>query len=510
MNKKTHTEGKLMRFGYIPSSSGPITYQIGKGSLLATSMDDAESAGSEQKSETAQLRPILTDGFYVWPNGADNNDPAICKNLIKGNRLLPSVLEKQIAILYGSGPKLYKEQINGDGTPVRQYLQDPDIQEWLESWQKNGLPDDYRTYLNECVRSYYYLEGIFSKYRLSVGARASLEGFLPVVGLEHVSGTRARFATRKDISQRRDLTQKDFDYVIVANWEGDSARREYTDHHRLDRTAPLKYRNPISYSRNPNFGEDIYATNVFFSGVKEWIRGCNATPEYINSFLENSLSARHHVIIPNAWIAAKELYIQKLCEENAEREAEGKPLKDIKMGKGAAWTIKVGTQYDDELLEKYVQMELRKLTNFLSGRGKNQGKTYATRAFMNENGQAEQWEIKEIDQKYKEYIEALITYDKRADMVLLAAKGIDPSISNITPDGTVSKSGADAYYNYMIYLQQQSIPEQVVCADINYALMLNFPEKYAEGIRIGFYRPNVQRQEDISPSQRMSNQTEQQ
>ena len=155
-------------------------------------------------------------------------------------------------------------------------------------------------------------------------------------------------------------------------------------------------------------------------------------------------------------------------------------------------------------------MELRKLTNFLSGRGKNQGKTYATRAFMNENGQAEQWEIKEIDQKYKEYIESLISYDKRADMVLLAAKGIDPSLSNITPDGTVSKSGADAYYNYMIYLQQQSIPEQVVCADINYALKLNFPEKYAEGIRIGFYRPNVQRQEDLSPSQRMSNQTEQQ
>ena len=141
--------------------------------------------------------------------------------------------------------------------------------------------------------------------------------------------------------------------------------------------------------------------------------------------------------------------------------------------------------------------------------GKNQGKVYASRAFINDNGQAEKWEINEIDQKYKEYIEALLEYDKRADMVLLAAKGIDPSISNITPDGTISKSGSDTLYNYLIYLTQQSIAEQVVCADLNYAIQLNFPEKYASGIRIGFFRPVVHRQEDTPPSQRLSSQTEQ-
>ena len=438
----------------------------------------------------------------------NNDDPSVCKRLIKGNRLLPSVLEKQIAILYGSGPKLYKEMITEKGEPSRQYLQDAEIQAWLESWQVNGLQDSYLTYLNECIRSYYYSEGIFSKYRLSVGARHGLPGFLPVVGLEHISNTRARVATRNDITMRRDLVLKDFDWVIVANWESSFANQEYTVFHRLDHTDPLKYKNPVSYSRNPNYGDDVYAANVFFAGVKEWIKGCNATPEYINSFLENALSARHHVIIPNAWIAAKQQYIMRLCDENAERQASGKPLKSIKMGKGDSWKIDVGTEYTDELLEKYTQMELRKLTNFLSGRGKNQGKVYSSRAFVNESGQPEQWEIKEIDQKYKEYIEALITYDKRADMVLLAAKGIDPSISNITPDGTISKSGADAYYNYLIYLTQQSIPEQIICADINNALKINFPEKYAQGIRIGFYRPNVQRQEDVTPSQRMSNQPE--
>ena len=93
-------------------------------------------------------------------------------------------------------------------------------------------------------------------------------------------------------------------------------------------------------------------------------------------------------------------------------------------------------------------------------------------------------------------------------MVLLSSKGIDSSISNISGDGVISKSGADTYYNYIVYLTQQSIPEHVVCADLNYAIRLNFPKEWAEGIRIGFYRPNVQRQEDISPSDRLANQSE--
>ena len=93
-------------------------------------------------------------------------------------------------------------------------------------------------------------------------------------------------------------------------------------------------------------------------------------------------------------------------------------------------------------------------------------------------------------------------------MVLLSAKGIDSSISNVSSDGIISKSGSDAYYNYMIYLTQQSIPERIVCADVNHAVRLNFPDEYARGVRVGFYRPTVKRQEETAPAQRMSNQNE--
>ena len=123
-------------------------------------------------------------------------------------------------------------------------------------------------------------------------------------------------------------------------------------------------------------------------------------------------------------------------------------------------------------------------------------------------GQTESWKIEEIPQKFKEYIEAVISYDKRADMVLLSARGLDSSISNVSADGVISKSGSDAYYNYLIYLSQQAIPEQVVCADVNYAIRLNFPAQYKRGIRLGFYRPVIHRQEETAPSQRIQNSLE--
>ena len=496
----------MNKFGYRRGDGYAFTYQIGE-TPVSASAGTNHSSGSGSTSEA--LQPRRMDKYFIWPCGADNLDFNTCKALIKGNRLLPSLIEKQIAILFGTGPQLYISTISDDGKVTRRYLKNEKIQNWLDSWRENGLPDTYETYLNKCIRSYYYSEGIFSKLHLSRAHAVGLKGVaVPIVGLEHVSELRCRMATQKDISRKTDVEDRDFTHVMVGNWENSSRASEFKIYPRLDYTKPLMKHCAISYSRNPNHGEDIYATNKFFKGIMHWIRGCNSNPEYINSFLENSLSARHHVIIPNAWISQKEEMLKNLCDMNAQLKAQGGKEDGFHKVKIGDQTLEVGDTYTDDLLSQYVQLEISNLANFLSGRGKNQGKIYASRSFYNDDGKEESWKIEEIPQKYKEYIEALISYDKRADMVLLGAKGIDSSISNISQDGVISKSGADTYYNYMVYLTQQSIPESVVCADLNYALRLNFPQEYAQGIRMGFYRPNVQKQEEISPSDRLSNQTE--
>lgn len=493
----------MNKFGFISGDGYAFTYQIGKGPMAASSTTQEVSASERSAVLSAQKM----GDYYYWPAGEMNDDPDICSDLISGNRLLPSLIEKQVAILYGTGPMLYQEEIAADGTMKRRYVKDPVIQEWLESWQLNGLMDSYKDYLRKAIRSFYYSEGIYSQWLLGKGVLLGKKNrALPVVGLEHVSELRCRLATNQNISRKSDVTNRDFNKVLVGNWKKGGSVREFSCYPRFSPMNPTAVSGAISYSKNANYDTDIYATNVFFKGIKSWIRGCNATPDYINSFLENSLSARHHVIIPDAWFAKKEEALREVCDDNAQKKAQGKADSELRTIKVGDQVLEVGTEYSEELLDKYTAMELTNLTNFLAGRGKNQGKTYATRSFINGNGDIEKWEISEISQKYKEYIESLISYDKRADMVLLSAKGIDPSISNITSDGTISKSGADAYYNYIIYLTQQSIPEDVVCADLNRAIAINFPEKYTAGIRIGFHRPTVQRQENVSPSNRMSNQ----
>lgn len=495
----------MNRLGYRHGDGYAFTYQLGE-TPVASSSDGLHSSGAETRTELITAKRV--GNYFVWPNGKDNLDPNVCKTLISGNRLLPSLIEKQIAILYGTGPQLYIEDISPEGKVVRRYLKNEKIQQWLDSWRENGMPDTYGTYLNKCIRSYYYSEGIFSKMHLSRAHGAGLRTGLPVSGLEHVSELRCRMATTKDIQQNRDVEDRDFNMVAVGNWEHSSGQSAFKLYPRLDYSKPLAKHCAISYSKNPNHGEEVYATNKFFKGLKHWIVGCNATPEYINSFLENSLSARHHVIIPNAWIERQKEMLQELCTTNKKRQLNGQSTNEYEKVLIGEKYFEVGDEYSENLLSRYINAEIDNLANFLSGRGKNQGKIYASRAYHNIDGVQESWQINEISQKYKEYIEALITYDKRGDMVLLSSKGIDSSISNISSDGVISKSGADTYYNYIVYLTQQSIPEHVVCADLNYAIRLNFPKEWAEGIRIGFYRPNVQRQEAVSPDDRLANQPE--
>ena len=491
----------MNRFGYVSNGGYIYTYQIGESPILAA---DSGMSGRESRISPAKAELLNIAGYYVYPAGPDNLEPNTADDMISGNRLLPELIEKQCKILYGRGPMLHIDSISDKGEVQRHYVCDERISAWLDSWKENGLPDSFETYINKAIRSYYYSEGIFTKWHLSRGQKAGITGSMPVAGLEHISELRCRLATSKNISGRTDLEDRDFNSVMVGNWvTGSSA--EFKVYQRLDYTRPLSKNSVISYSKNPTHGQEIYATNVFFKGIKDWIRGCNLTPAYINSYLENALSARLHVIIPNAWISAKEQALQQLCEMNAKRKMDNQELITIQIGKQK---MEVGTEYSEDLLSKYISLELKNFTEFMSGAGKNQGKVYATRSFINDSGDEERWKIEEIPQKYKEFIEALLSYDKRADMVLLSAKGIDSSISNVSSDGIISKSGSDAYYNYMIYLTQQSIPEQIVCADVNYALKLNFPAEYARGIRVGFYRPTVKRQEDTAPDERMSNQKE--
>ena len=411
---------------------------------------------------------------------------------IKENRLLPRLYGKQIKMLYGHGPMLYTASIE-DNKLRRQFMVVPEVQQWLESWEQNGLqPVD--EFCRQNIKNFYYFGDFFCKWRFTRGKRIGMG--LPLAGLEALENKHCRLATlRKDVATEV-IPYSDFRFIAYGRWFfGGSGYRIYPKFS-FQEVANIQYA-AISHHRDKSVDE-YYGVNETHQGARPYIQGSNKTAHYINSFLKNSLAAKIHIIVPNAWLESKRSQIQKLCDENKRRKSKEMDLITYN-------GMELGTEYRESLVVEYLRQELRKVSEYLSGES-NQGKAYSSISFMDGQGHEQQWKFESVDMKYKEYIDALITYDKRTEQALLSSVGLDAAISAVDKEGVISKSGSDAYYNYLIYIMSLT-PEDEICTEpLNQALRLNFPDLYAKGYRFGFYREVPQRQEDVSPSERLNQQ----
>jgi hypothetical protein len=285
--------------------------------------------------------------------------------------------------------------------------------------------------------------------------------------------------------------------VLFGDWNKGRAKFKVYPLFRINEIDDYRFA-AISHHRESSVG-DFYGLNETHEGVKTFLKTSNELPTYIDSFLSNSLAAKIHVIIPDSWVESKKRQIQTFCKENSKRKQDNKEFLTYE-------GIHIGTEYSESFLMEYIRIELRRLSDYLSG-AKNQGKAYASFSYKTgQNGEEERWKIEPIDLKYKEYITSLIEYDKRVDEVLISAVGIDSSISAVSKPGVISKSGSDAYYNLMIYLLMLTPDDQKCAEPFNLALQVNFPDIYKDGYRFGFFREIPSRQEEVSKENRLEEQ----
>ena len=467
-----------------------LSFQIGEGQQLFN------TAGmlmpQENKSYLHEHQWLSVNGYQVCMRGVNNN---LCDEVtteIKQNRLLPRLYSKEIKMLYGNGPCAYMQTVEG-GKMKREYTALPEWDEWLNTWQERGMETTAQEFAKTNIKNFYYFGDFFCKFRFARGKRL---GMMPVAGMESVENKHCRLATtRQDIAYEQ-ISYSDFRHIAVGRWSYGLGNYKIYPKFALSEVDNYLYA-AVSHHREKSVDE-FYGVNETHQGARPYILGSNSTATYINSFLRNSLAAKIHIVIPNAWVVSKRSQLTKLCEENKLRKSKDKDL--VKYN-----GIEIGTEYRESLLVEYMRLELRKIGDYLSG-AENQGKAYSSISFMDASGHEQQWKIETIDLKYKEYIDSLIAYDKRTEEALLSSVGLDASISAVSKDGVISKSGSDSYYNYLIYIMSLT-PEDEICAEpFNIALKLNFPNLYKQGYRIGFYREVPQRQEDISPKDRLNNQ----
>lgn len=469
-----------------------FSFQLGTNPFSSLNSDDPGFSSSPLES-FRDIQWLHVKGYNIAARGYNNRQCEELEMDIKKNRLLPSLINKQIKMLYGSGPAVYINKLK-EGKMIREWVEQPAIYAWLNNWQEYGAEMSHTDCAMAMIRNYYFFRDYFVKHRMSLGKRI---GRMPIACLEVLENKHCRLATTKKDIATETILYKDFQHIAFGNWQYGAAKHKIYPKFNIRDIDKYQYA-AISHHREKSIG-DFYGCNETHQGTIGYIKGSNRTADFINSFLENSLAAKVHIIIPNAWIESKRRQITSLCSENKERQKKGEKL--LQYNK-----IEIGTVFKESTLVQYLQEELRKLSKYLSGSG-NQGKAYSSISFKTGQGhEEERWKIETVDLKYKEYITSLIEYDKRADEVLTAAVGLDSSISNISKDGVISKSGADVYYNYLIYLMQLTPDDEKCSEPFNLAIRMNFPELYSQGYRIGYFRQIPSRQEDVSPKDRLNNQ----
>ena len=437
--------------------------------------------------------PLWGQGHNLYPQEVDA--------LIRENKLLPGLLRKQEDFLYGHGPYLYREVVE-DGRRVRVPVQDPDIEAWLARWEEQGV-ESVEEYLRHLIGDFYRVRTCVSRWHLTTARRYRDNRAGSILALSYVGADRARLATRS-VSPMQTVQNSDCRHVVIGDWLRPGLR-DFEVYDRFDPANPWRSAAPVSFCTAKSFGRHVYAYNDWFEGLREWIRAGNLTPRYLNSYLRNALNAHIHVRIPLAWWQQKEDTLKNLCMQNETIHNAGGDSRQIVQEYGGVTLVDPQTHtpyfYNANMMEDLVAGELEKITRMLSGEGKNQGKLYASTKMGDEG-----WDFVEFPGKFKEYFESVISYDKRADQVTLAGIGINSSITNVENDGVISKSGSDVYYNYMVYLNSLTYPEQFVTRELNRAIRLNFPHAARAGIRLGLDIQVPVRQQDTTPADRLDRQ----
>ncbi len=486
-------------------SGGVITFEV---QGLQDKFGDFEKRVEEKKdsfySRYMNEYSGIRIGDHIVPAWGDSNlYPQSVFSLISANKLIPQLIEKQAEYMFGKGPYLFREIVEGKEI-IKEPVQDIEVEEWLKSWESNGL-QPFEEYILQTIQEYYHVPAVASKFVFSRARRlSSMPNFrswsLPVLGLDKPGLENIRLAT-KNIGVEKRFRYNELEDVCVGDWLN-PVRQNFEFYDKFDPANPFGSSTAYTFNRNKSFTKEVYPLNRWFEGSYDWIKGANLTPKFINSYLKNALNARIHVLIPGTWVDKHRDLLKGICDNN--RAGEG-----LQLRYNGVWLVDVETneplEYREIMIEELIQNKLREITNLMTGEGKNQGKLWASIKY-NLGNTVEEWEFKEIPSNYKDFIEALTTYDKRADQVVLAGVGINSSISNVEKDGVISKSGSDVFYNYMIYINSLAVPEYFICQDINRAIQLNFPGK--KNLKLGLYHRTPPKTSEISPNNRMEEVTE--
>lgn len=403
--------------------------------------------------------------WRILPYGTNDNLPKVIKNAVQENSEAPGMIEKKVMMILGNGPFLYIESIK-DGNVVREWVEDKDVQDWLDSWKAEK-------YINKCATDFEYMKGHMTKVHKNRAAR--IGGEEKIAKLEHLQLQESRLACH--ISSN-DLTPT---HIVVTDYSFStlSSIISHKAYPLFESNQPFKHNTCAMYCSQYTFGDKYYSTPPLFGSI-EWLRRSSATPIIFKALSNNSINVKYHVESPQEFWDREETRLK----ENAEKS---------------------GKEYHSNEIIDYRRNFLKELLKVISGVEKT-GKLWHTRSILEVQGSnilAHNWKITPIPQNIKELVDSHIKISERSSRALSANIGMNQGISNISEAGKVN-GGSEQIYAYQNFMNSSvDVPERVILEAVNEAIKVNFPNKKC---KVGFHRNQAQTMSNINPSDRPINQ----
>jgi hypothetical protein len=436
-----------------------FTYQVAE-----TPREFDKLRGTSNTLNWDNLNDYLGD-YVILPYGSNNDLPDIIKEVVKNNYIAPGLLNRKTELLWGLGPRLYREKLENNKI-IRQWVDDKEVQKWLESF-------DYENYLLSSSEDYQHLQGTFTKIYLNKG---TLVGKPPKISkLEHIAPDKARLALLRTKKVKDTPT-----HCVISDWNFShiSAIADSKVYPLFDYKDPFSRPNSIMYSNKYSFCTDYYTIPDIY-GSLEWLNRSTSVPLIFKALSKNSINLKYHIISPAKFWDKKKAEMMERCS-----------LKNV--------------QYTEEMFLAYQKEFLEKIGKVLSGE-ENTGKYLHTVKELTVDGTnllEHQWEVKVIDQNIKDFVEAQIKISQRADRAVASGISLHSALGNMSETGKVD-SGSEQHYALISYLNTGiDIQEMIITKPLNYAIKANFPDS---GLKIGFYHNVPEKQEDVSPSNRSAN-----
>ena len=402
--------------------------------------------------------------WRVYPYGNNNQLPKEIRDVIQKNYIAPGLLKKKTQWLWGKGPKLYQEGYDEQGKLIREWQDHEEIRDWLEGWE-------HEDYLQKCCVDFNYIDGVWSKIVQSKVGRIRQP---KISKLEFIPVSRARLAERMESVSRKPT------HGIVTDWDFNiiNAILNYHAYPLYDHRNPFAAKHSIYYSNMYSFCSEYYTVPDIY-GALEWLRRSTAIPIILGAMSRNAANIKYHVISPQKFWDDKKVEMEK------QATAKGKKFKESDFKK-----------WKDDFLRGVAKV----LSNV-----ENTGKFWhTTKSFEVEGTNIIEhgWEIKELPNNIKNFIDGQIAISKRADHAVSGSVGLGSVLGNVSESGN-RNSGSDRIYAMQDYLQTGiDLPEMFVMKAINYAIRANWP---GTRLKLGFYHDTPKKEEEKTPEDRIIN-----